>query len=497
VQYGEVTPQVIKELESIVGPENVLTAPYERALRSMTAAPFPYHKLKEIMPDVVVLPASTEEVSEILKLANKYRIPVTPRAGGTGLADGAVPLRRGILLDIKRMDKILELDEDNMCVTVQAGVQNHVLNDYLRRKGYIFPDDPCSQPGCVIGGRIGTSGWSLIPGWSGHVRDLVRSMIWVLPTGKIIQLSEGGGRKLSKSSTGYTLKHLFFGAQGTLGVCTEATLEIFPLPEAEFPAFWGFKSFVDAWRACGKLMKLGMRTVATFILFDEAKLEFLRRDDEAYIPLPKDIRSVLLWVLMGPERSVEAERDILWAKTKELGGIYLGEELSEGDWAARHDRYGLPLHGRDKDGYVCFRKWHCEDAAIPYSELPEVFRKWHAIVAKYRDYGFDDWGCFAYVNNPYKPWGDFLTEIDIGLPDVNFDERTWNAWVQCKREISLVTLEHGGSISACHGGTRPGDVELVPKELGEMFELMKMIKRMLDPNNIMNPGKYLLDEAYK
>jgi glycolate oxidase len=146
--------------------------------------------------------------------------------------------------------------------------------------------------------------------------------------------------------------------------------------------------------------------------------------------------------------------------------------------------------------------WHCEDAAIVHSELPFVRKRWHEIVQKYKaDYDgfFDDWGMFMYTNSPFRAWGDYLTEIDVGVAELDITPEIWQAFIKMKSEIAQVALEAGGSISACHGGTRPGDVELCCyEELGEgTFDLMKQIKKMLDPNNIMNPGKYLLDEAYK
>ncbi len=239
--------------------------------------------------------------------------------------------------------------------------------------------------------------------------------------------------------------------------------------------------------------------MAAAVLFDEEKIDYLRRDDEAYIPLPKNVRSVIATCFYGTEAEVSAASKVLFKIVKEGGGVYLGEELSEGDWASRHDRYHLALHGRSPKGEVMPSSWHCEDAAVLYSELPEVRRKWHALVKEYREkYGiFDDCGMFMYNNNPFKPWGDFLTEIDIFVAEMELDEEKWKAWVELKRKISEVTLEHNGSITACHGATRPGDAELIPVELKNgMYELMKLIKKSLDPNNIMNPGKFGLDVAY-
>jgi glycolate oxidase len=183
---------------------------------------------------------------------------------------------------------------------------------------------------------------------------------------------------------------------------------------------------------------------------------------------------------------------------RSAGGKYVGDEISWGDWASRHDRYATPLHGRLPSGEVAPMCWHCEDAALNYSELPSVREEWHSIVQRYIDeYGiFDDWGMFAYTNGAYKPWGDYLVEIDVGIWEEKLNDETWAGWVKLKREIAEVSLRHGGSITACHGATRVGDAELVPTEMGSAWEVVKRVKRALDPNNIMNPGKQMLDQAY-
>ena len=134
-----------------------------------------------------------------------------------------------------------------------------------------------------------------------------------------------------------------------------------------------------------------------------------------------------------------------------------------------------------------------------YSVLPKVREEWHAIVERYiAEYGiFDDWGMFAYTSGANKPWADYLVEIDVGIWEQKLDDETWAAWVRCKREIAEVSLKYGGSITACHGATREGDAELVPTEMGSSWEVVKRIKAALDPNNVMNPGKQMMDEAYE
>jgi len=491
---------VIEELHAIIGdPDRVLTNISSRVNRTRVPAPFPVHRWAEHMPDLAVLPKTAQEVSEVVKLANRLRIPVVPRAGGTGLSDGAVPLRGGILVDVKLMNKIHEIDLVDQTVTVGPGINMLKLNEELRPHGVFYPDDPASYPCSLVGGRIGTGGWSLLGARFGHTRDLVISMEVVLPTGEIVEIAEGGGRKLRKSSTGLTLKHLFTGHQGTLGICTEATLELVPRPETEFAAFFAFDDYMKAHRTTGALTKSGLATLAGVVLFDEWKLRYLRRDDEAYIPQPEDVRSVIAVAMYGRRAEVEPASRIVMELGRLNDGRYLGDEISQGDWASRHDRYATPLHGRTLDGQAVPMSWHCEDAALNYSVLPQVREEWHAIVDRYiREYGiFDDWGMFAYTNGAFKPWADYLVEIDVGIWEQRLDETGWQAWVNCKREISEVSLKYGGSITACHGATREGDAELVPTEMGSSWEVVKRIKRALDPNNVMNPGKQSMDEAYE
>ncbi|SDP76391.1 FAD-binding oxidoreductase [Desulforhopalus singaporensis] len=494
--------KAISSLRDAIGNEYVFQDVPNRAIRSAVPAPFPLHDWEAHIPDVVVMPSTTEEVVEIVKIANEYKIPIVPRAGATGLADGAVPLKKGILLDVKRMNQIIEIDDINMTATVQPGVSMLELNKVLTRVGLFYPDDPASYPCAIIGGRIGSNGFSLIGGGYGHVPNLVISQEIVLPTGKVIRVGGGGGRKIRKSSVGYNIKDLFIGHQGTLGITTEATLDICKKPEAECPAFFGTNSFEESHKLAFDLEMLGLRSMAAVLIFDPQKIEFLRRDDEAYIPQPKEIRSVVLALMYGTEAEVTVARDkVFETAVDKHKAIYLGDEISKGDWASRHDRYHIAYHGRNKAGEVSMMTWHCEDAAINHSELPQVRKKWHAIVEQFKskyDGIFDDWGMFMYTNNPFRPYGDYLTEIDIGVNELEMTPEIWNAFVDMKRQIAEVALEAGGSISACHGGTRMGDVEVACyQELAEgTYDLMKEIKKMLDPNNIMNPGKYLLDSAY-
>ena len=251
--------ELVTALRTVLGDDQILTSKPDRYNRARVPAPFPVHRWAERLPDLAVLPTSTEEVAGVVRIANDLRVPVVPRDGGTGLTDGAVPLHGGIVVDVKRMNAVHELDLDNRTVTVGTGISMLKLNEQLARHGLIYPDDPASYPCSLVGGRIGTSGWSLIGSRYGHTRDLVLSFDHVLPTGEVMHVGDGIGHKVSKSSSGYQLKHLFMGHQGTLGIATEATLKLFPKPEAELSPFWAFDNYDDAYRCVGALARAGRR----------------------------------------------------------------------------------------------------------------------------------------------------------------------------------------------------------------------------------------------
>jgi glycolate oxidase len=449
------------------------------------------------MPAAVVLPTTTEHVADVVRIANRHGIPVVPRAGATGLADGAVPRRGGIVVDIKRMDRVLEIDTDTRTVTVQTGIGLRTLNDRLRPLGYCYPDDPSSFPCALVGGRIGTSGWSHLAGRFGHTRDLVISMEIVLPTGDVVRVGEGGGRTIRKSSTGYQMKQLFFGHQGTLGIATEATLELVQRPQCEFTPMFTAPDLATAHRAAGRLARAGLATMSGVMFTDESRIAFARREG-AFAAEPH-VGALAQAMLYGRRVEVRAAgREVMRIASSE-GLSYIGDDMSQHEWSARHLPHIAPLHGRTPDGQAVPMTWHVQDASCPYPQVPELCRRWTAIVDGYavRTGIIDNWGMSFYTNSAFKPWGEIATTIEVGLWEQALDADGWQAWVDCELELGRASIECGGSVSNAHGATRPGSAPLVPDELGSAWPLMKLIKRTLDPNYVMNPGAYGLDEAYK
>ncbi|MEM4523132.1 MAG: FAD-binding oxidoreductase, partial [Nitrososphaeria archaeon] len=387
-----------------------------------------------------------------------------------------------------------EIDLENYTCAVEAGVTLNELGRALLKYDYIYPDYPASRHAANVCARIATNGWSYISGHFGHTEDLVVSFEVVLPTGEVVRVGGGAGGKIKKSSTGYNLKSLFFGSQGTLGIITKATVEIFPAPEVEIPSYWGFENFDDAYKCIGSLQKSNVATAGGWGLFDEKRVEFYRRDSELYIDLPSQIKTVVFFWLYGNAEEVEVGYRRLAKICENWGGRFLGEEFSRTAWAMRHETSVPPVHGR-KNGEQVPMTWVMEDPAINYTAIPWVKSRWHEIIKKY---GFDDWG-LIFISNRRSKRGEYLAGIMMGVNEFEFleNESRWEDLINCRRDLLEVALNVGGSLSAAHGPVEKGKVELLPKELGSSFELMVKIKKLLDPNNIMNPGKYLMDEAYE
>ena len=477
--------------------DQILTAKTDRCNRARVPAPFPVHRWSERVPDVVVLPTSTEQVAAVVRIANDLRVPVVPRDGGTGLTDGAVPLRRGIVVDVKRMNQIHELDLVNRTVTVGTGINMLKLNERLARHGLIYPDNPASYPCSLVGGRIGTSGWSLIGSRYGHTRDLVLSFDHVLPTGEVMHVGDGIGGKISKSSSGYQLKHLFMGHQGTLGIATRATLKLFPKPEAELSPFWAFDDYDDAYACVGRA---GPRRGG-----DVRRRGAVRRV-QGRLPAP---RRRGLHPRSRPTSGRWCARRCTATRTRcaPAAGGCSGSPRSTAPAtsATRSPRAtgppgttATPPAARPDQG----RPGRADVVALRgrRDQLLERPRRHQGLARDRRRPAPEDRRLrrLGHVRLHVGDTGvDYLTEIDVGIWEQRLDDAAWAAWVQAKTDIAAAALAHGGSISACHGSCREGEVDLVPEELGRGFGVMLDVKRALDPNNIMNPGKYLLDRAYE
>jgi glycolate oxidase len=476
-QYEKVDRNIIRNLVEIVGKDNVLLEDYELVTYTRDHQWAKYPDLFSYKPDVAVLPESSDQVAKIVQLANRERIPITPCGASTGMTGNCVPVRGGIQVDMKRMNKIIEIDEPNLVAVVQAGIGLFRLDRELRKRGFICGHMPGSQPTATVGGSISTSGWSEYRMKYGDIGEQVTSLEVILPTGELVKIGGGSSGKVGKSSVGYPgLKQLFIGTWGTLGIVTEATIRIFPLPEHTYSRTIAFDSFEKSCEAIEKMI-LADIPFSYLLVGNRNSVDFSRRVSPTY----PDVNSIMTFTLEGKREIVEASKDVALKICAEFGGEDIEEKAADATFLRGFDAWG-PWVTAYGPGYPLD-----EEGAIPYKRAPEVAKEFEAILKKYR---VDNIGIVVGLARQYPVLGCFW----------RVDERNAMKWEDYKRvskEIAEIYLREGGTLSMAHGlGTRREE-ELLQEELGPSYELMKKVKVMLDPNNIMNPGRWGLDAAYK
>jgi len=479
--FGKVDEQFVSKLKALVGRENVLTEVFDTLPYARDNCPYKWSEKFNFRPDVVLIPENADQVTDIVKLANEEKIPITPKGGGTGMMGGCVPKYGGISLDMRKMDKILEVNEESLYVVVQPGITNLRLTEELAELGYLGPNDPGSAPSSAIGGSISTSAVNLRQGVTGPLSEEVIGLEVVLATGEAIRAGRNSGStRLSNSSVGFDLCHLFVGDYGTLGVKTEATLKIIPLPEVDEIHVVVFPSFEDAMKAIQEVQRARLPGIFTYTVFDReymTKAKHIYGKGEVY-------GGAMTIGFMGDAYIVDYARRKATEIWQRFGGEDLGHEEAAAEWANRHDVYPTMI----ATGKPAAR-WHFEDPTVNASKLVQALKRFHEIVAKY---GFDDWGGEGGIYNPVCSQAGIMYAID------ETDEANWDRYMACANEIVKAALEMGGSISNCLGFDKRGvgrhSLELLKTEytLPELKTLYS-IKKCLDPNGIMNPGIMGLD----
>jgi FAD/FMN-containing dehydrogenase len=439
---ANVSPQeIVKLLTGIVGKDNVLHEPYDLIAYSRDRYPILTHPKLGVKPVAVVRPATTDEVREIVLLANKHRIPLTPRGSGTNYAGSAVPAKGGVVLDLTRMNKILNINEDSMSVKVQAGVILQKLEEALNDKGFTFGHDPGSFPTATVGGCISTRSLGWRAGKYGDMGRLVVSLKVVLPTGVVVET-----REVPTSSTGFDVDSLFIGAEGTLGVITGAVLRIHPLPEEKVFLLYSFNSFEQAFKSLLKVLRTGLNPTSSLVEDYEDKQE----------------ANVFLYY-EGVKEIVKAQVKRAASILEAEGGTKLDDKVAKEYWVNRHDMFSQ----MNKEGVA-----DSIEPAVPANKTLEFYKFLKEWVKRsgVKSMGIGSW---VYPEN-------------LGI-DIAFDETKAEAYAAARDELVNKALELGGTVSYCVGvGLR--FPHLMRKEHGSAFDVMKAIKRVMDPNNIMNPG---------
>lgn len=451
--------RILDELRKVVGAENVLFSPEDIYCYSFDAS------IYSAKPSVVIRPHSTREVAEVVKLANQEKIPITPRGGGTNFAGGAIPINGGIVVDLTGMSKILEISRSNLRCIVEAGVVHADLENRLAEYGLFWPPDPGSSESCTIGGVLATNVGGMRALKYGTTRDWVLGLKVVLPTGDIIST----GSYTHKSNVGYDLTRLFIGSEGTLGIITEAILKVHPLPEAVL-------------RMSATLHELErVRAVITKI-FDIGILPTMIELMDRNI-----IRAINKWLGLGvPESEVyviidiDGEEEEIEKYAKRVESLLVEEDANNIQYSTEKEIieriYTIRREAATALPKVTGKTNVTLDFCVPIDKLPESIKEVHRIARK--------WDLVVSIlahagDGNVHP----IFSIDINDPD------EIKRFMMCKVEIYKMSLQLGGTISGEHGiGIDKAD--LIEKEHGEKaLEIMRSIKRIFDPNNIMNPGK--------
>lgn len=421
------------------------------------------------LPDVVIKPSSAEEISAILKICNQYKIPVTPRGAGTGLSGGALPHLGGLLLSIERLNKIIDIDERNLQVTTESGVITEILQDAVKAKNLFYPPDPSSRGSCMIGGNISENSGGPKAVKYGVVKDYVMNLEVVLPNGEIIWT----GANVLKNATGYNLTQLIVGSEGTLGIVTKAVLKLIPLPKYDLLMLVPFRDPVNACAAVSAIFMAGY-TPSALEFMERDALEFTRRFiDNCIVPLDDDVQAHLLIEVDG--NNVEVLMQEIEGISEIVTQFDCGEILFAEDAQQKAELW--KLRRRVAEAVKANSIYKEEDTVVPRAELPLLLKGVKEIGKKY---GFHS-VCYGHA-------GDGNLHVNIIKGDLT-DEQ-WNGSLK-KGIVEIFELVKalGGTISGEHG------IGLVQKEylpivFGQtQMLLMKQIKKIFDPNNILNAGK--------
>ncbi|HEX77712.1 MAG TPA: FAD-binding protein [Dehalococcoidia bacterium] len=452
-------PNLVAQLEKIVGKANVLSSPEDLVAYSTDATPL------EQRPLAIVHPTSTQMVSEVMKFASRQGIAVVPRGAGTSLAGGAIPEEKGIVLSLTRMNKILEIDKVNMTATVEAGVVTGQLQDKVEKLGLFYPPDPASFKQSTIGGNILTNAGGRRGVKYGVTKDYVLGLEVVLASGDVLHT----GGKVLKMVTGYNLTQLFVGSEGTLGIVTKAILRLIPLPKSRGSVMAAFAQLEDAARVVTNILSSGILPF-TIEIMDHTTIECV----EAYVHmgLPTEAEAIILVGVDGEPEAVTKEVAEIAQICRDTRAFRVDlattPEQNEALWQARASVAGA--YGRVAPNHMV------EDISVPRGAIVDMVRIVHDISKRY--------------DVPIAIVGH-IGDGNIH-PDVLYDStnpRHVAALPHISNEVFTAAIKLGGTPSGEHGmGVLKRDFLEMAQE-PKAIELMREIKRLFDPQGILNPGK--------
>lgn len=466
-QYGKIDGDVLAGLRRIVGDQFVVTD--EEKMEQ-----YSHDEVAEMeyahMPDAVVKPRTAGEIAEIVKLANEKRIPVTPRGAGSGLSGGAVPLYGGIVLSVERMNQILEIDERNMMVVVEPGVVTNEINSRIKDLGLFFAGYPMSLETCYVAGNVAENAGGGKAVKYGVTERYIMGLEVVTPTGEIVTF---GGKRM-KDVSGYNLRMLMVGSEGTLGIITKVIIKLLPLPKAKVDLLALFPDVQAAIDVVPKIMTQGGIIPTAIEFMDRLSVHTACNYLNEKIPYQQAGAMLLIEVDGTDEQVVEKEYDTIGNLCMENGAqeVYVADNYTTQErlWSVRRNiAEAFKVYSPHQS---------LEDIVVPTAQIPDLMPEIARISEK-----FDiQIPCYGHAGD-----GNLHATL-IKNPEHSMEE--WHRIVPLALEgLYIATKNLGGTISGEHGIGHKRKKYMHIVATSAELDVIKKIKLALDPNNILNPGK--------
>ncbi|MEQ9592049.1 MAG: FAD-linked oxidase C-terminal domain-containing protein [Cyclobacteriaceae bacterium] len=461
--------EILVQFKSIVGEKNLL-------MDAESLREYGHDKTEDLvyLPDLVIKPANTEEISEVLKVCNQHKIPVTPRGAGTGLAGGALPVQKGVILSMERFNKILTIDELNLQATVEPGVITEVFQNTVKEKGLFYPPDPSSKGSCYLGGNLANNSGGPKAVKYGVTRDYVINMEVVLPTGEIIWT----GANVMKNSTGYNLTQLMCGSEGTLGVITKIVFKLRGYPKKNVLLLIPFTTSEEACKAIASIFVEGISPSGVEFFEREAGVKTIAYCQEVLnspitTSLPEDMKAYLLCELDGNDEEVlmrDAERIMSVVEKFEIGEVLFADSAQQ-----KEELWKVRKNISPAVNWKTVTK--SDDVVVPRSKLPQLLTGIKEIGKEFNI----ETVCFGHIGDG---------NIHVNFLRNEMSDHDWETKVpEGIGEVFKLVVKLGGTLSGEHGVgiTKRPYMSIAMSEVN--LELMRGIKKVFDPNGILNPGK--------
>lgn len=467
MKYNMVTEEILNKLIEIVGSKNVLTGEEKIETYSHDETP---REQYACMPEVVVIPKTAEEIAEIVKIANKKLIPVTPRGAGSGLSGGSIPVFGGIVISLEKMNKILEIDYSNMMMVLEPGVVTNDINEVIAEKGLFYAGYPMSVETCFIGGNVAENAGGGRAVKYGVTGRYIMGLEIVTPEGDIVQL----GGKLVKDVTGYDIKQLIIGSEGTLGIVTKVIIKLIPLPTVKVDLLVLFKDVKSAIKMVPRIMTEAKIVPTSVEFMDKLSVQASCQFLNEHLPYQKSGAMLLIEVDGNREDLVNDDYETIGELCIANGAI----EVYVADNYTTQERIWSVRRNIAEAFMVVSPHQSLEDIVVPISAIPDLMPELDRISKKYN------------IQIPcYGHAGDGNLHATLVKNPESTIEEWYDIEITALKELYQATKKLGGTLSGEHGiGSKRKDFIGIISSPVEI-DLMRRIKKAFDPNNIMNPGK--------